>query len=100
MKQLFRVTLPILSLTVALLLGLSAVAFAQEITGSINGTVKDAAGAAVKGATVTITDSQKKVDVRTAQTNDDGEFSAPNLLSANYDVTIEAPGFKRSVQTG
>jgi hypothetical protein len=100
MKQLLRVTMPILSLSVALLLGLSAVAFAQEITGSINGTVKDAAGAAVKGATVTITDSQKKVEVRTAQTNDDGEFSAPNLLSATYDITVEAPNFKKSVQTG
>ena len=35
--------------------GLSGVAFSQEITGSIVGTVKDANGAAVKGATVTIT---------------------------------------------
>ena len=87
-------------LAIALLLSLSATALSQEITGSINGTVKDAAGAAVKGATVTITDSQKKVDVRTAQTNDDGEFSAPNLLSANYDITVEAPSFKKSVQTG
>jgi len=90
----------ILLLALALLLSLGATALSQEITGSINGTIKDAAGAAVKGASVTITDSQKKVDVRTAQTNDDGEFSAPNLLSATYDITVEAPGFKKSVQTG
>ena len=99
MKQHLRVTLPILSLTVALFLGLSAVAFAQEITGSINGTVKDSVGAAVKDATVTITDSDKKVVVRTLSTNDDGEFSAPLLPVAFYDITVEAPNFKKHVES-
>ncbi len=99
MKQLLKVTLPILSLTVALFLGLSAVAFAQEITGSINGTVKDSVGAAVNGATVTITDSDKKVVVRTLSTNDDGEFSAPLLPVAFYDITVEAPNFKKHVES-
>ena len=32
---------------------------AQEITGAINGTVRDANGAAVSGATITIRDSTK-----------------------------------------
>ncbi len=99
MKQLLRVTLPILTLTVVLLLGMSAVAFAQEITGSINGSVKDSVGAAVKGATVTITDSEKKVVVRTISTNDDGEFSAPLLPVAFYDITVEAPNFKKHVES-
>jgi hypothetical protein len=99
MKHL-RTSLPILSLTVALLLGLSAVAFAQEITGNIVGTVKDSSGAAVKGATVTITDEDKSLVVRTILTGDEGEFSAPQLPSGNYSMTIEAPGFKRSLQTG
>jgi hypothetical protein len=98
MKQFFRVTLPLLSLTVALLLGGSAVAFAQEITGSISGTVKDAAGSAVKGATVTITDSAKKVVARTITTGDDGEFSAPLLPVAFYDITVEAASFKKHVE--
>ena len=56
MKQLFRVTLPLLSLTFAFLLGMSAVALGQEVNGTISGTVKDSSGAAVSGATVTITD--------------------------------------------
>jgi hypothetical protein len=100
MKQLLKVTLPILSVTAAFLLGLSTVAFAQEITGSINGSVKDGAGAAVAGATVTITDAQKNVIVRTVLTNDSGEFSAPNLLSATYDVVVEAPSFKKHAENG
>src|SRR5258708_3094094 len=72
-----------------------SVAVAQEITGSIVGTVKDANGAAVKGATVTITNSDTKLVVRTVNTNDDGEFSAPLLPVAFYDITVEAASFKK-----
>ena len=45
---------------IVLCVALVSAATAQEITGSIVGTVKDANGAAVKGATVTIIDSDKK----------------------------------------
>src|SRR5438128_11972997 len=76
--------------------GLS-VTFAQEITGSIAGTVKDPNGAAVKGATVTITNSDKKDVVRTVVTNDEGEFSVPLLPVAYYDITVEAPSFKKHI---
>ena len=99
MKQHLHITLRLLSMAAVLLLSLSAVAFAQEITGSINGSVKDSVGAAVKGATVTITDSDKKVVVRTVTTNDDGEFSAPLLPVAYYDITVEAPNFKKHVES-
>jgi hypothetical protein len=76
-----------------------AAANAQETTGSINGTVTDATGAAVKGATVTIPDQEKNVVVRTAVTGDAGEYSVPNLPVALYTITVEAPNFKKSVQT-
>jgi uncharacterized surface anchored protein len=90
----------LLVLTIALLLSLNTAAFAQEITGNIVGTVKDSSGAAVKGAVVTITDEDKNLVVRTVTTGDEGEFSAPQLQAGNYSMTIEAPGFKKSVQTG
>src|SRR6185436_12633097 len=99
MKHL-RITLPILALTVALFLGLSAAAYAQEITGNIAGTVRDSSGASVNGATVTITDQDKNIVVRTVTTGEDGTFSAPQLPSGNYSITIEAPSFKKSIQTG
>jgi hypothetical protein len=99
MKQLFRTTLPILSITVVLLFGLSAVAFAQEITGNIVGSVKDTNGAAVKGATVTIVDATTKQVTRTATTDDDGSFSARDLPVSSYTVTVESPNFKRHVET-
>lgn len=73
---------------------------AQEITGTINGTVKDSSGATVAGATVTITNPAKdNLTVRTLTTGDNGEFSAPNLQVGLYDVSVEAANFKKSVQT-
>ncbi|MDM7922410.1 MAG: TonB-dependent receptor [Pyrinomonadaceae bacterium] len=72
---------------------------AQEVTGTLSGTVRDATGAVVPGASVTITDSTKNnITVRTTVTNSDGEFSAPNLPTSTYSVTVEASNFKKSVQ--
>ncbi|HEV7397468.1 MAG TPA: carboxypeptidase-like regulatory domain-containing protein, partial [Pyrinomonadaceae bacterium] len=88
----------IIFLAIALCLGLSSLTVAQEVTGSLVGTVKDSNGGVVGGATVTITDSEKKVVVRTATTNDEGQFSAPNLPSALYDVQIEAANFKKHLE--
>ncbi len=79
---------------------LSGVISAQEITGSIVGTVRDSAGAVVPGATVTIRDSSKgNIIVRSLTTNDGGEFSVPNLATSVYEVTVEAANFKKSVKT-
>lgn len=82
-----------------LTLSLSATpSFAQEITGSIGGTVKDPSGASVPGATVTITDVEKKVVVRTVNTGEDGSFNAPQLPSATYEVSVEASNFKKHIE--
>ena len=85
--------------TVVLCFGFSGTAAAQEITGSIVGTVKDANGAAVKGATVTVTDTQKKEVVRTATTDDDGGYAARDLHVGSYDVAVEATGFKKHISS-
>jgi hypothetical protein len=82
----------------SLLLVVSGLGYGQEITGSLNGTVKDGVGAAVSGATVTITDPLKKIVVRTISTNDDGQYSVPNLSSGIYEITIEAPNFKKHIE--
>jgi len=78
-------------------LGLTATAMAQETNGSVAGTVRDANGGVVKGATVTFRDSDKKVVVRTVVTDDNGEFSAPALPVAYYDISVEAPTFKKNL---
>ena len=83
-----------------LLFAFSSTIFGQEVSGTINGSVKDSNGAAVAGATVTITDPKKQGNSRTVTTNDDGQFSAPNLEPGYYDVTVEAQNFKKHVESG
>src|ERR1051325_10856701 len=78
----------------------AAVVAAQEITGSIAGTITDSNGAVVKGATVTLSNSDTKLVVRTVNSGDDGQFSVPLLPSGTYDIVIEAQGFKKHVDAG
>ena len=86
---------------IALTLCFSGLSYAQEITGSIVGTVKDSTGAVVPGATITVTDPSKNDQViRTVTATDDGTFSIPNVPVSTYTVTVEAANFKKSVNTG
>ena len=80
-----------LLLSVILLLIGTAFAAAQEITtGSITGQVVDAQGAAVPGATVTITSSQGS---KTFVTDNQGRFFTPYLTPGVYTVRVELAGF-------
>jgi hypothetical protein len=67
----------------------------QAVYGSIIGTVTDAQGNAVSGATVTVTDISKGTKDETT-TNESGNYSVIHLIPDTYSVRIEAPGFKVS----
>jgi len=73
---------------------------AQEVTASITGTVRDPSGAAVPGARVTITNTDRGAVVRTTTTGAAGDFSAPLLPIGHYEVTVEAQGFRLARVTG
>jgi len=80
---------------------LAVTMMAQEITGSIVGTVSDSNGAGVPNATVTVSiPSQGNQVVRTVTTSEDGSFSVPNVAVNSFTVTVEAGNFKKSVTTG
>ncbi len=98
MRNHFQLTC-VLFAAIALVFAFSTLAVAQEISGSIVGTVKDANGGAVANATVTVTDSAKKIVVRTVQTNDDGEYTVRDLPVTTYDITVEAPNFKKHIES-
>ncbi|HEX4312013.1 MAG TPA: TonB-dependent receptor [Acidobacteriaceae bacterium] len=68
-------------------------AVAQQITGSIAGTVKDAQGALVPSATIVATNNETGFS-RTGPTNGYGEYRLDYLPVGSYSVEIKAPGFK------
>jgi len=96
-----RIVQVIVRVTVlAALLALSSTSILAQVTsGTIFGTVKDASGAFVSGAQITITNPATGL-TRVVNTTERGEFSAPNLLPGTYNVSVDAKGFKRLETTG
>jgi Carboxypeptidase regulatory-like domain/TonB dependent receptor/TonB-dependent Receptor Plug Domain len=84
----------------AVLLLTSNMAPAQVGLGSISGTVTDATGAAVPGATVTLLNTDRKEVVRTVQTSGAGFYTATLLPLGGYMVTVSAPSFGDQVFNG
>lgn len=68
-------------------------AHAQSNTGALRGEVKDATGAKVKDATVTLTSLGTKI-ARTATTNDAGIYQFSAIDPGDYKVTVSSLGFK------
>ena len=67
-------------------------------TGSIRGSVKDQSGAVVPGAQVTITLAGTDTS-RFATADKEGSFEFVDLAVGHYEVTVDAPGFKKFVVT-
>jgi hypothetical protein len=83
----------VLVLIAALLVSGLGGANAQTYTlGSIAGTVFDASGAVVPGASVTLHNDGTNSEL-VLKTDGSGYFKAPELNPANYTVTIDAAGF-------
>ena len=72
----------------------SSSAFAQQETATIAGTVRDASGAVVPGATITVTNIRTNIAVRTVA-GDDGGYVIPSLRPGDYSVTAESVGFQK-----
>jgi hypothetical protein len=66
---------------------------AQQILGAITGTVKDASGAAVPGATVKAINAATNLEV-TATTESNGSYLVPNLPAGTYTLAITKEGFE------
>jgi hypothetical protein len=73
---------------------------AQQVTGSIVGTVTDSQGAVVAGAKITVTDSDKGAVVRNLVTDSAGAYAATLLPAGHYAVSAEAQGFKIGLANG
>ena len=70
---------------------------AQVAGGTISGTATDSSGRAINKVNITITHVATGV-TRGVTTNDEGFYSAPNLLPGTYEVKFSAPGFSSEVR--
>src|SRR5262249_31511750 len=83
---------PIL-IIVALLLLTGALRVQAQTTGTIYGTITDPNGAAISGATVTVTSLERNLK-RTTTASAEGSYKFPVLPVGKYSVAAEASGFK------
>jgi hypothetical protein len=73
---------------------------AQTNTATVNGTVTDAGGAIVPGATVSITNTSTGI-VTNSTSNSKGFYNFPQLqIGGPYTVDVNAAGFKKFESTG
>ena len=84
----FRIPFVVLTL-----MAISASALAQSTAGRILGTLTDQSGAAVAGAAVVVTDTQRGTS-RTVTTDESGSYAVPDLQPGTYKIRVEAKGFK------
>ncbi len=80
-------------LTAGLLLLLTALAAAQGTRGTIRGKVSDPNGAAVAGASVKLLDVARNQEVRSVQSNEEGDYQFLEVDPAAYNIIVTAPGF-------
>ncbi|HMJ26801.1 MAG TPA: carboxypeptidase-like regulatory domain-containing protein, partial [Pyrinomonadaceae bacterium] len=94
MKKVFMF---VLAMTLAMF---ATSAMAQSsTTGSIEGMVSDPNGAAIKGATITVT-SPNLISPQTATSGDDGRYQIPALPPGTYKVSVDASGFGKYEKDG
>ncbi len=70
---------------------------AQAVSGSITGTVSDATGAVVPGASVTLADSARGITTKVV-TSESGSYTLAPLLPGSYEITVEKSGLKTLIR--
>ena len=91
-KRIF-VTLSLILLVPALLLAVQPASAQSLISGDIAGTVNDATGAAIVGASITVTNTGTGA-VKTVTSGAAGDYRVSLLQPGNYTVSVSAPNFQ------
>ncbi len=76
----------------------TALAYGQATTGQFSGIVTDSSGGSVPNAKVTVTNTGTGA-VRTTSTDQSGAYLVTQLPPGSYDISAEASGFKKVVQS-
>jgi hypothetical protein len=92
-------TIRSLSIVVLAFFALAVTGLAQTTSARIEGIVQDQTGAVVPSAKVTAVHVQTQVKSETAS-NSAGYFLVPALPNGTYNLTVEAPGFRKYAVNG
>ncbi len=79
---------------------LAAAAPGQVATAELFGVVTDSSGAVVPNAKVTLTNAETNVLARELNTGNDGSYLMTLVPPGTYNLTVEAQGFRKLVQSG
>jgi hypothetical protein len=77
-----------------------ALPVAAQTTGTVTGSVKDAQGGVIPGATVALTSETRGTTVPSVVTNATGEYTFVNIAPDTYKVEVTMSGFKTSTRGG
>jgi hypothetical protein len=80
------------------ILSTASLAFAQNASTSLRGSVKDPSGALVPGAKITLVDKESGIS-RSAITNNAGFYAFPQIPPARYTIAVSAKGFGSQTKT-
>jgi hypothetical protein len=72
---------------------------AQILYGSIVGVVRDAQGARIPGANVTITHKDTNL-IRETTSDEEGNYTVVNALPGSYDIKVSLQGFREAIRSG
>ena len=92
-------TTRVLCLLLLASLATPATSLAQSVSGTLLGTVKDNSGGVLPGVTVAVTNEGTGLS-RSLVTDENGNYSAPQIPTGTYSVSAELSGFKKTTKTG
>jgi Carboxypeptidase regulatory-like domain len=72
-------------------------ASSQELRATLSGRISDSSSSSIPAASVAARNTETNVTA-TTKANENGEFLLPYLIAGSYEITAEAPGFKKLVR--
>ena len=87
-------------LCILLIWFLSSPLSAQVSSAEIAGAITDSSGAAVPNAKITATNAQTNTVVRETVASADGTYTITLLPPGTYNLSTEASGFRKTIQSG
>src|SRR6202162_5808923 len=84
---------------IAIVLVTGSACLAQVAGGTISGSVRDSSGRAIVGAQVAVKNSETAI-LRSINADNDGIYTAPNLVAGTYQISASKEGFATLVRSG